>query len=314
MARVAGILRQLVSMDIRQVRYFVFALEGSSLSAAAKRQFVTVQAVSKAISELESELGARLLVRGNHGVKPTAIGEGFYDHARKALAAFDELDDFTRCFPTSKSNDTMLIALCSPDFANAEAFLANLEKFTSAHLGIKVSIIVTHGKEAIEALRAGEVDVVCTIGEYVSPDTDMFKIGSLPTGIALAKSHPLAHQKTITLEDMRPYPMIWSESYDEFNRSIHVMYRERGLKSPRALFTPETTDVDEFFTEKNGLSFAAYLPFSQIIQSWMTLVPIDPKQAIKVPLCLITLKSHKTDAYLKFERSAGVMFRGNFLK
>ncbi len=304
-------------MDIRQIRYFVFALEGGSLSAAAKRRFVTVQAVSKAISELENELGARLLVRGNHGVKPTAIGQGFYDHARKALAAFDELDDFARCFPTDKDPDTMLVALCSPEFANRQSFIINLEKFTSAHLKMKVSIIVTGGREAIEALRRGEIDVACTLGEYTSPDTDMFKIGSLPTGIVVAKTNPLARKGVVTLEDMRRYPVVWSETYDEFNRSIHVMYRERGLKSPKATFTPETPDneIDAFFTERNGVAFAAYLPFSQIVQDYMTLVSIDPSQTVKIPLCLITLKSHKTDAYLKFERSAGFMFRGGgFIK
>ena len=36
-------------MDIRQIRYLVSAIEGGALSAAAKKQFVTVQAVSKAI-------------------------------------------------------------------------------------------------------------------------------------------------------------------------------------------------------------------------------------------------------------------------
>ena len=39
----------MVTMDIRQIRYLVSAIEGGALSAAAKKQFVTVQAVSKAI-------------------------------------------------------------------------------------------------------------------------------------------------------------------------------------------------------------------------------------------------------------------------
>lgn len=112
-------LHETRAMDIRQIRYFVHAVEGKSLSAAAKRQFVTVQAVSKAISELEHELGIQLLTRGNHGVKPTAVGVAFYERARKTLTNFDELDDFTKHFPTSRDNEHMSIALCSPSFANA---------------------------------------------------------------------------------------------------------------------------------------------------------------------------------------------------
>ena len=219
-------------MDIRQIRYFVYAVEGTSLSAAAKRQYVTVQAVSKAISELESELGSRLLIRGNHGVQPTAIGLAFYERARKMLESFNELEDFTKSFPVAKDSGRMIIALCSPAFANAEQFMTTLSKYIGARLGIKLDIIITPGKLAIDALMAGDIDAACTIGEYTSPDTDSVTIGSLPTGIALAKSHPLAHQQSVTLADLRPYPVTWSETYDLFNRSIQAARWRTGMVSP----------------------------------------------------------------------------------
>ena len=299
-------------MDIRQIRYFVHAVEGKSLSAAAKRQFVTVQAVSKAISELEGELGIQLLTRGNHGVKPTAVGVAFYERARKTLASFDELDGFTKCFPTSKERDHMSIALCSPQFANAEGFTASLSQFIGKRLGIKLEIFIAPGRESIEALRNGVIDTACTLGEYTSPDTDCVTIGSLPTGVALARTHPLAHNRTITLEQMEPYPVIWSETFDDFNHSIHAVYRERGLKSPKVHFSPSSEGVDEFFSKQNGLAFGATLPFNQVLGD-LTYISVDPRDAVRVPLCLITLKSHKTDAYLAFERSTSVIFRGGSL-
>lgn len=44
-------------MDIKQIRYFVLVYDSGSLSAAAKEEGKTVQAVSKAIADLEKELG-----------------------------------------------------------------------------------------------------------------------------------------------------------------------------------------------------------------------------------------------------------------
>lgn len=300
-------------MDIRQIRYFVYAVEGTSLSAAAKCQYVTVQAVSKAISELESELGSRLLIRGNHGVQPTAIGLAFYERVRKMLESFNELEDFTKSFPVAKDSERMIIALCSPAFANAEQFMTTLSKYIGARLGIKLDIIITPGKLAIDALMAGDIDAACTIGEYTSPDTDSVTIGSLPTGIALAKSHPLAHQQSVTLADLRPYPVTWSETYDLFNRSIQAVYRERGLKSPKCVTNPNTFDEQEFFLDRNGYAFAAFLPFSQITQPFIKLLPIDPREAVNIPLCVITPKTRKTDAYLAFERSIESIFRSGKL-
>ncbi len=305
-------LHETRAMDIRQIRYFVHAVEGKSLSAAAKRQFVTVQAVSKAISELEHELGIQLLTRGNHGVKPTAVGVAFYERARKTLANFDELDVFTKHFPTSRDNEHMSIALCSPSFANAEGVMASLSKFIGKRLGLDLEIFIAPGRESIEALHAGVIDAACTLGEYASPGTDCVSVGSLPTGVALARTHPLAHNRAITLSEMAPYPVVWSETFDDFNRSIHAMYRERGLASEAVRFPSNATDeqVSAFFSEQNGMAFGAVLPFNQTSGNLLTFLPVDQCDQVRVPLCLISLKSQKTDAYRAFERSAATIFRG----
>ena len=49
-------------MNISQLEYLVSAIHLGSYSRAAKEQFVTPQAVSKAIRTLESELGLKLIV------------------------------------------------------------------------------------------------------------------------------------------------------------------------------------------------------------------------------------------------------------
>mgnify|MGYP002271203767 FL=1 len=59
-------------LNIKQVRYFVAVFQSGSLSAAAKEQYVTVQAVSKAIADLERELKNELFVRESRGVHSTS--------------------------------------------------------------------------------------------------------------------------------------------------------------------------------------------------------------------------------------------------
>ncbi len=302
-------------MDIRQLRYFVNAVEGASLSAAAKRQSVTVQAVSKAIAELEAELGVQLLTRGNHGVSPTAIGSVFYERVRPLLDEFTELEDFTRYFPVSKDDSRMVIALCSPSFRNDQALIDRLAKMIGKRIGIALKIIITPGRESIEALRVGALDAVCTIGSYSSPDTDSLTIGNLPTGIALAKTHPLARKRSVTLEDLAPYPIIWSERFDDFNHSVHAAYRARGLQSPRELFVRGASEeqVRSFFLERDGVSFAVMLPFPQVREAYLKVLPIARADAVKVPLCLITMKDRKSAAYLALERQAPSIFHGGIL-
>lgn len=72
-------------MELRQLRYFVTAVQCGSLGKAAAELGMATSALSQQISRLESELSARLLVRGASGVTPTEAGEAFCRHATLAL-------------------------------------------------------------------------------------------------------------------------------------------------------------------------------------------------------------------------------------
>ena len=195
-------------MDIRHIRYLVSAVDGGSLSSAAKQQFVTVQAVSKGISELEAEVGTPLLIRSNHGVKPTAVGQGFYNRARRILDSFNELEAFSDRVTTQHSRERLLLSFCAPPFEGGDVAMKRLADIVGAKLGIEIDILIAPGKTSLEALRSGTVDALCMIGSYSAPDTDCIAIGSLPTGVGMTKGHPLARRKTLSLADVAPYPII----------------------------------------------------------------------------------------------------------
>ncbi|MBQ3120777.1 MAG: LysR family transcriptional regulator, partial [Peptococcaceae bacterium] len=62
-------------MRIEQLHCIVDIAETGSITATAQRQFVTQQAVSKTIKQLEKELNATLLIRTRTGVSFTEIGK-----------------------------------------------------------------------------------------------------------------------------------------------------------------------------------------------------------------------------------------------
>ena len=68
-------------MELRQLRYFIAVADAHSISAAARKLCVVQSAVSHQIANLESELGAQLLVRAKSGVTLTAAGQLLYRHA-----------------------------------------------------------------------------------------------------------------------------------------------------------------------------------------------------------------------------------------
>ena len=72
-------------MRTEQLKYLVDVAETGSMNKSADRLFVSPQAVSKAIKQLEEELGAELLVRTRLGVTLTNVGESIVALAQNML-------------------------------------------------------------------------------------------------------------------------------------------------------------------------------------------------------------------------------------
>ena len=78
-------------MELRQLRYFVSAVETGSMTSAARACHVAQPSLSQQIKALEDEIGETLLHRLPRGVRPTANGKRVFDHACKVLAASNDL-------------------------------------------------------------------------------------------------------------------------------------------------------------------------------------------------------------------------------
>ncbi|WP_175963467.1 LysR family transcriptional regulator [Burkholderia pyrrocinia] len=77
-------------MELRQLRYFLSAVEHGSMGKAALELGVVTSALSQQISRLEGELSTRLLQRTSGGVVPTDAGLAFWRQAQLALRHIDD--------------------------------------------------------------------------------------------------------------------------------------------------------------------------------------------------------------------------------
>lgn len=73
-------------MDLKQLQYFVTAADEGSISAAARRLYVTQPPVSVQIRQLEKEMGGPLFVRGGRVLELTDAGRALYRHASLLLS------------------------------------------------------------------------------------------------------------------------------------------------------------------------------------------------------------------------------------
>lgn len=287
-------------MNIGQIRYFVAVYQAGSFSQAAKAQFITVQAVSKSIADLEHEIGHELFERRSRGVEPTPFGTMFYQKAAKTLTAFDDLQAFALGKTDSPADRLLRLGLCAPQFRNDDQARTNIAAFIGSRIDAPADVALISGYEGLELLRKGELDALITIGRLDTPHTDCVPVLNTPTAVSMVRDHPLASRKAVTLDELAGYPVIVDSDLDYFNESILATYVERGLKSER--FHPKTREeVLPHFFERQGYAFCVGQAALADDRFGSVIVPIDPADAVEVPICLVTSKYAKSPLYMKAE-------------
>lgn len=78
-------------MELRQLRYFLAVADARSFVAAAEKQFVSRQAISKSVAQLEEELNVELFMRDSAGAFLTPAGVMFYERVRTLVMELDSV-------------------------------------------------------------------------------------------------------------------------------------------------------------------------------------------------------------------------------
>lgn len=291
-------------MDIRQLTYFVSTYEHNSFSAAAKECCVTVQTISKAISNLEQDLNNELLfVRKNNGVIPTEFGRAFYPKAVDALKSFDSAASYIDEYHEQRQpHEVLTIKLCVPDFPRSRSICVNINKLLQVVTrDIKVETQIATFPQGIKALDSLEADMLVTLGE---PDTnayDVVRVGVMPTAVVVTENHPSLKREYVTREDLESFPVIYANDFDmDRSGSIVNMYKSRGydlhLHKPNNPFSFAFT----LFKDK---AMCLVIGIPAIVPEGLGLVmkQIDPNDMLPVPICLITRKGSKPQGYKAVE-------------
>lgn len=251
------------------------------------------------MADLEHGLPCELFIKTHRGVTLTPFGESFLVKARSVCVSFDELESMAQ--PSSLTSKLNLF-LCSPTFFRNGKARADMATFIHNQLGIETEISIGTVEQGIERLQNGECDALITIGILDRDGFDCVPLGTVPTGICMAKDHPLAHQSSVTIEDTKPYLMYSSIRFDHFNESILCMYQKAGntfnVVEPKP-FNP--LKLYHLFFKEQCLGFSAYIAHLGDLLPGTVMIPVAPEDALPIPVCFITLTDKKTTAYLRVQ-------------
>jgi DNA-binding transcriptional LysR family regulator len=184
-------------MDLRSLRYVVAVAEERHFRRAADRLHMTQPPLSRAIKQLEAELGAVLLHRSSTGVALTSAGAALLDEAHTLLEQAERVQ--TRV-AAAAGTDTITVGILADSAEQAGTRLA--ATFRRHHPRVHVRFREGDLTDPTTGLRAGLVDVALTRAPFDDNGISTHVLRSDPVGVVLRTGDPLARHETLHLRDL----------------------------------------------------------------------------------------------------------------
>jgi DNA-binding transcriptional LysR family regulator len=184
-------------MELRTLRYFVAVAEELHFSRAAARLHMTQPPLSRAIRQLESDVGAALFHRSAAGVTLTPAGAALLEEARSLL---DQADRARVRVAVAAGATTITVGTLSDSSDRGATRLA--AAYRRRHPGVEVRIRETDLSDPTCGLRAGLVDVALTRGPFDETGLTVRELRADPVGAVLRADDPLARRDGLKLAEL----------------------------------------------------------------------------------------------------------------
>jgi DNA-binding transcriptional LysR family regulator len=200
-----------MSIDLKQLKYFLAVAEEKSFSRAAERLHISQPPLSQQIMKLESELGVRLFARTTRTFELTVAGKALMSEASELLAKMRMTIDTIRQIDRGEVGRLRVGIVGSAMWGPIPSLL---EEFQSKFPRVTWTIHEFGPTVQYDALRAKQIDV----GFWREPklNEDDLRNDNLRQElcfrenvcVALNEHHPLAKQDAIELTDIANEPML----------------------------------------------------------------------------------------------------------
>ncbi len=241
-------------MRMEQLYYFVKTVQAQSFSKASEDLFLSQQALSASIKNLEREYNTRLLIRSPRGVTLSQEGEYFYEVASEILSLLEHLNEH---FLSEQfvSEHPLRISLTSK--SKNHFFPKVISYFYKNYPQCNITHHTTEPKEILPALLKGEAD----IGVLTLIKCDKKLLRELPADFTFIPfwcarcvlltsiQSPLAHLHSVHMNTIVKYPIVLTASAN-FTEDVFYKLITQYTEDPDIIWT-ESYDLQESFVSDN---------------------------------------------------------------
>ena len=280
-------------MTIHQVLYVLEVAKANSISQAAQRLYLSQSALSQQLRKLEEELGYAIFSRTAHGLTLTEDGSAF---VREAGPVAETWKQFTAAIQRQQTPDKIRLRLGIGSRVYSNNLFSQVMDFFEANPQIEVTLVTEAGRDVMESLRRGELDLALDrlpVGEE-EPDNSRFFFCPLIRErqcVLMKRDDPRAGMVGISFRELQDSTMMSGLEDSAEDRSMREICRKNHIKFSRVYRSDGIDTNMRLVRDGMGVamgpeSFADYFRVAAVPlvpETWVSLQFICLKSSLKRP-------------------------------
>ncbi len=213
-----------------------------SYTKAADELFITRQALSKAVHNLEQELGEALIANRDGALEATEAGRALMADAQPVVEAYRALE---RRYLGDHGRAERAPSLAVSLVPGAALTLSKdiIDRFAESHPDLLLSVESSPTDVALSMVKSGESDIgiVGSAPEYLG-EFDILLLVETGTHVHVPLDNPLAQRAHLTLADLDGQPFVTFGKRDHLHRYFMDACAVHGIV-PNIVMTSSNIDV-----------------------------------------------------------------------
>ncbi|MFT4066100.1 LysR substrate-binding domain-containing protein [Paraburkholderia sp.] len=221
-----------MAIKLHQLRALVAVADHGTVVGASRALFISQPAVTKAIRELESDIGLTLFGRSVNGVALTQAGESLLRHARLIVG---ELWRAEQQMAMERGAQEGRVTVGVTPLAALTLLPDAYARFRQDMPHITVEFLEFNATKLQDQLRQGSLDFALAAAVEASPDPSIVssELMTFPLAFAVRANGELAKAKS--LADLCDAEWVHSDTTDEYPQFIAGLFTRKNLPVPRRI-------------------------------------------------------------------------------
>jgi DNA-binding transcriptional LysR family regulator len=287
-------------MEMQQVRYFLALTRTLNFTRAAEQANVTQPALTRAIQQLEAELGGPLFHRERSKTHLSELGRMMLPYFEAIQAQTEAARSHATSLKKLETAKLRIGCMCTIGPVVIAGLIVN---FRREHPGVELTVYDREAPKILELMADGKIDVAL----FGAPEILDVRFHSLPLFterfvVCLPKGHRLESQNVVRVRDLNGEPYVGRAECEYYDYATEEFAR-LGVKSKKVFSSPRDDWVQSMI--KSGLGFGFFPEFTAFERDIVVRRLIEPEFSRQILLVTMRGRPHSpaVGAFVRQARS-----------